>query len=70
MPKLQPKSAAQKRFLITASGHVKAGSPCNLPGLITHSNDFIRPPRGSMLLSHSHPQLLNHSFPSTPQAIP
>lgn len=51
MPKMKTKSAAKKRFRMTASGLVKAGAAGKRHGMIKRSNDFIRNARGSMILS-------------------
>jgi large subunit ribosomal protein L35 len=51
MPKLKTKSAAKKRFKITASGGVKAQAKGKRHGMIKRSNKFIRDARGMMVLA-------------------
>ncbi|WP_370931474.1 50S ribosomal protein L35 [Bartonella sp. DGB1] len=51
MPKMKTKSAAKKRFKITANGLVKAGSAGKRHGMIKRTNKFIRNARGMMVLS-------------------
>ena len=42
MPKMKTKSAAKKRFSMTASGRVKAGPAGKRHGMIKRSTKFIR----------------------------
>ena len=51
MPKMKTKSAAKKRFKITANGHVKVQAAGKRHGMIKRSNKFIRDARGTMVLS-------------------
>jgi large subunit ribosomal protein L35 len=51
MPKMKTKSAAKKRFKITATGKVKAAAAGKRHGMIKRSNKFIRDARGTMVLA-------------------
>jgi large subunit ribosomal protein L35 len=51
MPKMKTKSAAKKRFKVTATGKVKAQAMGKRHGMIKRSNKFIRNARGMMLLA-------------------
>jgi large subunit ribosomal protein L35 len=51
MPKMKTKSAAKKRFKITASGKVKAQAMGKRHGMIKRTNKFIRDARGTMVLA-------------------
>lgn len=51
MPKMKTKSAAKKRFKITATGKVLAQAAGKRHGMIKRSNKFIRDARGTMTLA-------------------
>jgi large subunit ribosomal protein L35 len=51
MPKMKTKSAAKKRFKITATGKVKAAAAGKRHGMIKRTNKFIRDARGTMVLA-------------------
>ena len=51
MPKMKTKSAAKKRFKMSAKGHVVAAPQGKNHGMIKRTNKFIRQARGTMLLS-------------------
>lgn len=51
MPKMKTKSSAKKRFRITASGKVKAGSAFKRHGMINKSGRFLRTTKGTMILA-------------------
>ena len=51
MPKMKTKSAAKKRFKITASGRVKAQAAGKRHGMIKRTNKFIRDARGTTVLA-------------------
>jgi large subunit ribosomal protein L35 len=51
MPKMKTKSAAKKRFKITATGKVKAQAAGKRHGMIKRTNKFIRDARGTMVLA-------------------
>ena len=50
MPKMKTKSAAKKRFKITATGKIKAAAAGKQHGMIKRSNQFLRDARGTMVL--------------------
>ena len=51
MPKMKTKSAAKKRFKVTATGKVVAAAAGKRHGMIKRSNKFIRDARGTMILA-------------------
>jgi len=51
MPKMKTKSAAKKRFKITATGKVVAAAAGKRHGMIKRTNKFIRDARGTMVLA-------------------
>jgi ribosomal protein L35 len=51
MPKMKTKSAAKKRFKITATGKVLAAAAGKRHGMIKRSNKFLRDARGTMVLA-------------------
>jgi large subunit ribosomal protein L35 len=51
MPKMKTKSAAKKRFKITATGKVLAAAAGKRHGMVKRSNKFIRDARGTMVLA-------------------
>lgn len=51
MPKMKTKSAAKKRFKVTATGKVKAQAAGKRHGMIKRTNKFIRDARGTMVLA-------------------
>jgi large subunit ribosomal protein L35 len=51
MPKMKTKSAAKKRFKITATGKVLAAAAGKRHGMIKRTNKFIRDARGTMVLA-------------------
>lgn len=53
MPKMKTKSAAKKRFKITATGKVMAAAAGKRHGMVKRSNKFIRDARGTMVLPES-----------------
>lgn len=50
MPKMKTKSAAKKRFSMTASGKVKAGQAGKRHGMIKRTNKQIRDHRGTAVM--------------------
>ncbi len=50
MPKLKTKSGAKKRFRLTGSGKVRAGSACTQHMLRRRSQKMKRKARGTMIL--------------------
>lgn len=53
MPKMKTKSAAKKRFKITATGKVKVAAAGKQHGMIKRTGKFIRDARGTMVLPDS-----------------
>jgi large subunit ribosomal protein L35 len=51
MPKMKTKSAAKKRFKITATGKVLSAAAGKRHGMIKRTNKFIRDARGTMVLA-------------------
>jgi large subunit ribosomal protein L35 len=51
MPKMKTKSAAKKRFKITATGKVLSAAAGKRHGMIKRTNKFIRNARGTMVLA-------------------
>jgi large subunit ribosomal protein L35 len=51
MPKMKTKSAAKKRFKVTATGKVVSAAAGKRHGMIKRSNKFIRNARGTMVLA-------------------
>ena len=51
MPKLKTKSGCKKRFIITASGRVKAGVAGKRHRLMSHNAKYIRQQRGTKVLT-------------------
>ena len=51
MPKMKTKSAAKKRFKVTATGKVLAQAAGKRHGMIKRSNKFIGDARGTMALA-------------------
>jgi large subunit ribosomal protein L35 len=63
MPKMKTKSAAKKRFTMTASGKVKAGPAGKRHGMIKRSTKFIRDVTGTMILSDSDAKIVKKYMP-------
>jgi large subunit ribosomal protein L35 len=63
MPKMKTKSAAKKRFSMTASGRVKAGPAGKRHGMIKRSTDFVRKATGTMILSDSDAKIVKKYMP-------
>ncbi|MDP1668119.1 50S ribosomal protein L35 [Phaeovulum sp.] len=63
MPKMKTKSAAKKRFSMTASGRVKAGVAGKRHGMIKRSTDFIRNATGTMLLCAADAKIVKKYMP-------
>ena len=51
MPKMKTKSAAKKRFKITATGKVLSAAAGKRHGMIKRTNKYIRDARGTMVLA-------------------
>ena len=65
MPKLKTKSAAKKRFKITATGKVRAQAAGKRHGMIKRSNKFIRDARGNMVLSEPDARIVKKFMPNS-----
>ncbi|MGH7186469.1 MAG: 50S ribosomal protein L35 [Pseudomonadota bacterium] len=63
MPKLKTKSSAKKRFKMTASGKVKAGVAGKRHRLISHSANYIRQNRGTVVLSDADAKIVKKYMP-------
>ena len=63
MPKMKTKSAAKKRFKLTASGKVKSAQAGKRHGMIKRSNKFIRDQRGTMVLSEPDARIVKGFLP-------
>ena len=63
MPKMKTKSAAKKRFTMTASGRVKAGPAGKRHGMIKRTTKFIRDARGTMILSDADTKIVKKYMP-------
>ena len=63
MPKMKTKSAAKKRFSMTASGKVKAGPAGKRHGMIKRSTKFIRDVTGTMILSDADAKIVKKYMP-------
>jgi large subunit ribosomal protein L35 len=63
MPKMKTKSAAKKRFSMTASGKVKAGQAGKRHGMIKRSTKFIRDARGTTILSDADAKIVKKYMP-------
>jgi large subunit ribosomal protein L35 len=63
MPKMKTKSAAKKRFKVTASGRVKAGAAGKRHGMIKRTKKQIRNQRGTMVLAPGDERLVKIHMP-------
>ena len=63
MPKMKTKSAAKKRFKMTATGRVKAAVAGKRHGMIKRSTDFIRKATGTMLLADADAKIVKKYMP-------
>ena len=63
MPKLKTKSAAKKRFKVTATGRVKVQAAGKRHGMIKRSNKFIRNARGTTVLSEADTPVIKKFMP-------
>lgn len=63
MPKMKTKSAAKKRFSMTASGKVKAGPAGKRHGMTKRSTKFILDVTGTMILSESDAKIVKKYMP-------
>ncbi|RJE81703.1 50S ribosomal protein L35 [Paracoccus sp. JM45] len=63
MPKMKTKSAAKKRFSMTASGKVKAGQAGKRHGMIKRTTKFIRDARGTTVLCAADAKIVKKYMP-------
>jgi large subunit ribosomal protein L35 len=63
MPKMKTKSAAKKRFKVTANGHVVSGQAGKRHGMIKRTKKFIRDARGTMVLSPQDAKIVKSYMP-------
>ncbi|MBS0563975.1 MAG: 50S ribosomal protein L35 [Proteobacteria bacterium] len=63
MPKMKTKSAAKKRFSMTANGHVKAGVAGKRHGMIKRSTKFVRDASGTMILADADAKIVKKYMP-------
>ena len=63
MPKMKTKSAAKKRFSMTASGKVKAGQAGKRHDMIKRTTKFIRDARGTTILSDADAKIVKKYMP-------
>ncbi|MDE3078436.1 MAG: 50S ribosomal protein L35 [Paracoccaceae bacterium] len=63
MPKMKTKSAAKKRFSMTATGKVKAGAAGKRHGMIKRTPKFIRDSAGTMILCESDAKIVKKYMP-------
>ena len=63
MPKMKTKSAAKKRFSMTASGKVKAGQAGKRHSMIKRTTKFIRDARGTTILSDADAKIVKKYMP-------
>ena len=63
MPKMKTKSAAKKRFKVTANGHVKSAAAGKRHGMIKRTTKFIRNARGTMVLSDADAKIVKTYMP-------
>ena len=63
MPKLKNKSAAKKRFKITATGKVKTGVSGKRHRLASHNAKYIRQNRGTKVLSDADARMVKSVLP-------
>jgi large subunit ribosomal protein L35 len=63
MPKMKTKSAAKKRFKVSATGKVMAAQAGKRHGMIKRSNKFIRNARGTSALSEPDAKIVKIYMP-------
>ena len=63
MPKMKTKSAAKKRFKITASGKVLAAAAGKRHGMIKRTRKFIRQARGTTVMSAPDEKIIKSMMP-------
>ena len=63
MPKMKTKSAAKKRFSMTANGKVKAGAAGKRHGMIKRTPKFIRDSAGTTILADCDAKIVKKYMP-------
>jgi len=63
MPKLKTKSAAKKRFRLTAKGKVKMPQAGKRHGMIKRTNSQIRKQRGTTIMSKQDSKIVKSYMP-------
>ncbi|WP_127105705.1 50S ribosomal protein L35 [Pararhodobacter zhoushanensis] len=63
MPKMKTKSAAKKRFKVTATGKIKSAQAGKRHGMIKRTTKFIRDARGTMVLSEPDTKIVKSYMP-------
>ncbi|MCA2012478.1 50S ribosomal protein L35 [Pararhodobacter sp. CCB-MM2] len=63
MPKMKTKSAAKKRFKVTATGKIKSGQAGKRHGMIKRTTKFIRDARGTTVLSEQDTKIVKSYMP-------
>lgn len=63
MPKMKTKSAAKKRFSMTATGKVKAGQAGKRHGMIKRTAKFVRDARGNTILCEADAKIVKKYMP-------
>ena len=63
MPKMKTKSAAKKRFSMTATGRVKSAQAGKRHGMIKRTAKFVRDARGTMVLSDQDAKIVKKYMP-------
>ncbi|MCC0075861.1 MAG: 50S ribosomal protein L35 [Rhodobacter sp.] len=63
MPKMKTKSAAKKRFKVTATGKIKSAQAGKRHGMIKRTTKFIRDARGTMVLSDADAKIVKTYMP-------
>ena len=63
MPKMKTKSAAKKRFKVTATGKIKSAQAGKRHGMIKRTTKFIRDARGTMVLSDADAKIVKKYMP-------
>ena len=63
MPKMKTKSAAKKRFKVTASGKIRGGQAGKRHGMIKRTKKQIRNQRGTTILAAGDARLVKIHMP-------
>ncbi|MBF0561109.1 MAG: 50S ribosomal protein L35 [Alphaproteobacteria bacterium] len=64
MPKLKSKSAAKKRFSLTASGKVRGNVACKRHGLRKRPQQMKRQARGTFILAKGDANIIKRFLPT------